>query len=349
MGKIKDLLSGMFNPLGKQPEAREAKEAEPQAVTPPAPQEEEPEQVPEEPVKTPEEPVKVPEEPVNAPEKPEKPKEKPVKAPKPEKPQPAAPVQPQEEPATLGNFKDLKELEVTIADCLVKQMGKYVGGSGYPDLTVWIDDPVAAQLTDGEFVEFLRKRLLHNGCRPQNPKAPLVVRAGAPAAGVAAETLTKKGKLNPGKVFVTFRQEETVSADKAVLSICRGKGSLADSSYILDPSVKTRYRIGRGEDSSRPEYSFRVNDIIIKTDDPEERVQNLNDHVSSAHADLVYQDGRFYLQVLPPGCAVGGNITRIVRDQKPFELDNPSISYPLADGDLIELGGTVLLEFKLQR
>ena len=342
MGKIKDLLSGMFNPLGKQPEAREAKDAEPQAVIPPAPQEE-PEIVQEEPAKPLEEPVKVQEKPVKPQEEPVKAQEKPVK------PQPAAPVQPKEEPATLGNFKDRTELEATIADCLVKQMGKYIGSSGYPDLTLWIDDPVAAQLATEAFEGFLKKRLLHNGCRPQNPKAPIVVRAGAPAAGAAAENLVKKGKLNPGKVFVTFRQEETVSSNKAVLSICRGKGSMAKSSYTLDPSVKTRYRIGRGEDSTRPEYSFRVNDIVIRTDDADKKVQSLNNHVSSAHADLVYQEGRFYFQVLPPGCAVGGNITRIVRDQKPFELDNPSISYPLSDGDLIELGGAVLLEFKLKR
>ena len=71
--------------------------------------------------------------------------------------------------------------------------------------------------------------------------------------------------------------------------------------------------------------------------------------VSSAHADLVCKDGRFFLQVLPPGCAIGGNSTRIIRDQKPIELDQPSLSYPLLDGDLIELGRAVLLEFRIRR
>ena len=60
----------------------------------------------------------------------------------------------------------------------------------------------------------------------------------------------------------------------------------------------------------------------------------------------MYREGRYYLQVLPSGSITGNNSTRIIRDQRPIPVEQPGIDYPLLDGDLIELGGTVLLEFK---
>ncbi len=332
MGKLKDALSGMFNPLGKKPETRKENAAELKPETRPVPREEPVAPQPE----TPPAPLKEPEKPQPATTA------GPVAV-------PAEPVAVPAEPAvSLGNFKDKADVEETIGDCLVRQMSKFIGGTGYPDLTIWIDDPIAVQLATKEFQDYLKKLLLHNGCRPQSPKTVLTVRAGAPDGDVIADILSKRGKLNPGKVFLSIRQEVEAAAEKAVLVVYRRKGSLCRNSYVIDPSVKSRYRIGRGETSSRPEYSFRSNDIIINTADEDKKTQALNNRVSSAHADLVCRDGRFFLQVLPPGCAVGGNSTRIIRDQKPIELDQPSLSYPLFDGDLIELGGAVLLEFKLK-
>lgn len=251
---------------------------------------------------------------------------------------------PSQESGSLGHFTDAQDVQDTISECLVREMGMYRGGSGYPDLTLWIDDPIASLLVES-LQERLKKDLLHSGCRPLNPKTCVTVREGAPAEGVKAVALSRKGKLNSGKVFLSFALEKA-SDDKAVISVYWGKGSLMASSYEIDPSVKPRYRIGRGETSSRPDYSFRVNDIVIRTDDPEADVQALNNHVSSAHADLVFREGRFYLQVLPSGSVSGNNSTRIIRDQIPIPVEQPGIDYPLRDGDLIELGGTVLLQFK---
>lgn len=246
---------------------------------------------------------------------------------------------------SLGNFVDQLEVEETISDCLVREMGMYRGGTGYPDLTVWIDDPIAVALATPAFQDRLKKDLLHSGCRPRNRHTTVTVLGGCPPSGTMATVLSRSGKLNAGKVFMAFR-EETGASDKAVISVFSGKGSLAVPAYEIDPSSKKRYRIGRGDISTRPEYAYRVNDIVIRTEDPDENVQALNNHVSSAHADLVYHDGRFFLQVLPSGCSAGNNSTRIVRDQFPTSLDQVGVEYPLRDGDLIELGGTVLLEFK---
>ena len=163
---------------------------------------------------------------------------------------------PSQESGSLGHFTDAQDVQDTISECLVREMGMFRGGSGYPDLTLWIDDPVASLLAES-LQERLKKDLLHSGCRPLNPKTCVTVREGAPAEGVKVVVLSSKGKLNSGKVFLSFALEKA-SGDKAVISVYWGKGSLMASSYEIDPSVKARYRIGRGQTSSRPDYSFRV-------------------------------------------------------------------------------------------
>ena len=248
----------------------------------------------------------------------------------------------------LGNFFDLKEVQDVISECLVKELAMYRGGSGYPDITIWVDDPIAVQLTVPTFLEKLKKDLLHSGCRPQSQRTAIIIKGGKPEDGEVAVSLSKKGKLNKGRVFLSF-QNEIVTGEKALLSICKGKGSMMIDPFVMDSAQKNRYRLGRGETSSRPDYSYRINDIVIRTDDPDSDVQVLNNHVSSAHADFVCRDGRFYLQVLTAGSSAGNNSTRIVRDQTPFSLDQIGVDYPLCDGDLIELGGSVLLEFKLAK
>lgn len=249
-----------------------------------------------------------------------------------------------QESVSLGSFSDVEDVQETLSDLLVREMGKYRGGSGYPDLTLWVDDPIAAVLA-APLQERLKKDLLHSGCQPRNPRNCVTVLEGTPAEGAVAIGLSKRGKLNPGKVFVTFQETRAVS-EKAVVRVYWGKGSLMDGSYEVDPTTRTRWRIGRGQTSNRQDYSFRTNEIVIRTDDPDEEIQTLNNHVSSAHADLVYREGRYYLQVLPSGSITGNNSTRIIRDQRPIPVEQPGIDYPLLDGDLIELGGTVLLEFK---
>ena len=257
---------------------------------------------------------------------------------------PDAPKEAPQESVSLGSFSDVEDVQETLSDLLVREMGKYRGGSGYPDLTLWVDDPIAAVLAV-PLQERLKKDLLHSGCQPRNPRTCVTVREGTPAEGAVAIGLSKRGKLNPGKVFVTFQEARTVS-EKAVVKVYWDKGSLMDGSYEVDPSTRTRWRIGRGQTSNRQDYSFRTNEIVIRTDDPDEEIQALNNHVSSAHEDLVYREGRYYLQVLPSGSVAGSNSTRIIREQRPIPVEQPGIDYPLRDGDLIELGGTVLLEFK---
>ena len=51
---------------------------------------------------------------------------------------------------------------------------------------------------------------------------------------------------------------------------------------------------------------------------------------------------------MPSGCRTSnGSPTKIIRDQEPIELRDSASAYRLKDGDIIELGKSVLLIFKI--
>ena len=134
---------------------------------------------------------------------------------------------------------------------------------------------------------------------------------------------------------------------KARITIFRGKGSLKQAEYILDTAVDNKkvYCIGRGDISTKGGV-FRDNDIVINEAEPNPAIADLNKYVSSSHANIEVYDGGFYLKAMPGGLA-NGNATKYIRDGKVFKLETDSMSYPLKDGDLIELGRTVLLKFEI--
>lgn len=133
----------------------------------------------------------------------------------------------------------------------------------------------------------------------------------------------------------------------ASISIFDGNGSLLEDSYILDSDSKTTYHIGRGK-SSRKEGKYRINDIVINDNEVNQELQNLNLHVSSAHADIVFKNGNYYLRATVGGCrALGGSPTKIVRNENVIEMRNTTLLYLLENGDILELGKNVLLLFSL--
>ena len=72
-----------------------------------------------------------------------------------------------------------------------------------------------------------------------------------------------------------------------------------------------------------------------------------NKYVSRAHARIGYSENiGFYLQVEYGGSRLSGNRTRIFRDEEKIEVENVDMKEPLHDGDLIELGKAVLLQYK---
>lgn len=135
----------------------------------------------------------------------------------------------------------------------------------------------------------------------------------------------------------------------ARIETVEGTGSTKQPVYTLDSFNKNVYHIGRGTMSSK-NGTYRKNDIVINDRDADQELQQNNNHVSSIHADIIVRDNRFYLKACPGGCrANGGSPTKIVRDETTMELRDNTMLYPLEDGDMIELGKSVLLTFSLIR
>lgn len=208
-------------------------------------------------------------------------------------------------------------------------------------LRLRVADPVyKALLTDSSFEESLRLALA-NAQFESLATGKIEIADGTPGDG--------DSPLCDGKVGLSFIEAAAVAAvpvySSAVISVVNGRGSLAEESYKLKPdSKKSVYHIGRGSVSTKDAY--RVNDIIIKDDESDEAVAELNSYVSSAHADIVCRDSRFYLKATRFGCrALGGSATKLIRGDDVFELRDDRSLHLLKDGDIIELGKSVVLVF----
>ena len=173
------------------------------------------------------------------------------------------------------------------------------------------------------------------------------IKSGTPPANIAVTMLSEGNRLPDGKIWFSWSDaQEQQEIVKARISVVKGYGSLKTKSIVLDSSKKNRYLIGRGEISHKDGF-HRVNDIIIDDACEDERMQQLNNHVSSSHADIVVHNGRYHLKAMPSGCrASGGSATMIIRDRQKIELKDVNMMYQLKSGDIIELGKSVLLEFK---
>ena len=123
------------------------------------------------------------------------------------------------------------------------------------------------------------------------------------------------------------------------------KGTFKESEYILDRTDQIQWNIGRGEQPA-DRYGVDINNfIIIKDDERNYETRNINEHVSSYHAKILYENGGFYLQAEEGGM----NHTRLKRGKYESTL-RTEIKMPLYDGDFIKLGSVnhyVLLLFKL--
>jgi hypothetical protein len=130
------------------------------------------------------------------------------------------------------------------------------------------------------------------------------------------------------------------------------RGLLTENEIILDKSA-TNYNIGRGIAPVLDNGNLHNNQIVIADDSfpgiAEENVR-INRYVSRRHAYIRYhkQDG-FVLRVYDDGTQAKGNRTRIIRESlaEPIDVSNTYLSYPLEDGDKIELGKSVMLKFEI--
>ena len=130
-------------------------------------------------------------------------------------------------------------------------------------------------------------------------------------------------------------------------------GQTERADYVLDPSQKTTYCIGRGHTTQTTSGRVRTNDIVILNDDDadfDSHKGSGNKAVSRAHATIRYDiaQKRYALLVDPGGLPASGNKTKIMHPDDHIErADIAGMVYPLQNGDQIELGGEVMLLFEL--
>ncbi|AKD56312.1 FHA domain-containing protein [Spirosoma radiotolerans] len=130
-------------------------------------------------------------------------------------------------------------------------------------------------------------------------------------------------------------------------------GQTEQTDYVLDPTQKTSFCIGRGRSSQTTTGRIRTNDIVILNDndpgfDPQRGAEN--GAVSRAHATIRYDTTRrqYSLLVDAGGLPASGNKTKIFHPDNSIErADIAGMGYPLQSGDQIELGGAVTLLFEL--
>lgn len=151
------------------------------------------------------------------------------------------------------------------------------------------------------------------------------------------------------KVFVTtVSKAADIQADTRVtarITVLEGTGTLEQPEYLLDSDLKKNYHIGRGKAVRRSD-SFRRNDIVIVDNEPDEILDALNKHVSGSQADIVFCNSFFGLRAMKSGCrSEGGVATKILRENSVTELTDSNRIHRLENGDMIELGKSVVLQF----
>jgi hypothetical protein len=134
---------------------------------------------------------------------------------------------------------------------------------------------------------------------------------------------------------------------RARISIFGGRGSLIQdpcelSSEMLEKEGVKCFNIGRGAFPDVGAGAYRQNHIAV---DDKNNLET-NRYVSRAHAHIGFSEIiGFYLQVEYGGSRLSGNRTRIFRGEEKIEVENVVVKEPLQNGDLIELGKAVVLQF----
>lgn len=244
-------------------------------------------------------------------------------------------------PETVSVSSNAVDSTADIIDAVIGTLSPLSLKDDFLGLRLRVADPVfKALLQDASFEDSLRLALA-NAQFESLATGKLEIAEEAPGE---SDSLICDGKV--GLSFIEKGEVKDVPVySAAVISVLDGRGSLAEESYTLRPdSKKNVFRIGRGRFSTKDAY--RVNDIIIKDDEKDEALAELNSYVSSAHADIVCRDSRFYLKVTPHGCrAMGGCATKLIHEGEVSEIRDDRSLHMLKDGDLIELGKSVVLTF----
>ena len=128
---------------------------------------------------------------------------------------------------------------------------------------------------------------------------------------------------------------------KARISIADNSGSLLQKEYVLDAAKQQVWQIGRGEKDRTTE---KKNHIAINDNDEDKQYDN-NKYVSNVHAQIIFVANKgFCVKSLNDE---NRNIIYRCENRIADIRDLNSVSNPLQEGDLIELGKHVSLKFEV--
>ncbi|MCR4959522.1 MAG: hypothetical protein K6B13_13120 [Prevotella sp.] len=230
-----------------------------------------------------------------------------------------------------------------VIDAIIKALKPLNGADSLNAILLWVSDAVLLQTVHGEgFMQELRTAFDNAGFYSIG-SGRIGVREGACATNGAHTTICPGLELTFGETTAPSQTD----GKQLRITVVEGTGSTEQSSYILDGVTKQRFCIGRGNIAHHSNL-YRVNDVVIRTDDPDITIQKRNNCVSSAHANIVISDGGFFLQVEVGGCRnMGGSATKVFRNQRATEITDLKTLYRLHDGDILELGKEVLLTISI--
>ena len=237
--------------------------------------------------------------------------------------------------ALIGRFKQLRFDDSAV---VIKKV------------TIWASDPVDISLlkTDA-FVNQVYTEIENNFISAL-ANSEIVVKMGKPAAKVQA------GCLLENRIWYSFSMETdelTSSRKVARITISDNCGSLKRKTYELDTDKRSVFHIGRGDREKNKARPYRENHIAINDEEKNKELLELNSHVSGSHADIIFDEGTYYLRATPYGYRPDGSKTSVIRETKDgtveYEIKDCESRFRLRSGDLIELGGSVVLIFTLAK
>ncbi|MBL7762817.1 MAG: FHA domain-containing protein [Chitinophagaceae bacterium] len=126
-------------------------------------------------------------------------------------------------------------------------------------------------------------------------------------------------------------------------------GQAEHEEYLLDPAIKSKYKIGRGKNPVLTTGMMHSNDIVFIAKEEEgfdETKGAANLTVSRFHASIIFkpEQNKFYIAAEAGGVA---SKTKLFSENgKMIRLQVPGALHELADNDQAELGGSVRILFK---
>ncbi len=244
----------------------------------------------------------------------------------------------------IASEDNIIDVQANLLNAIASYFKPYYGKQEFKEtIVIWVANEqqlLQAEVREKGFEEALRREF-QNCQLDALADAAILFETQTPPQNVGSAEVAKG-------VFIEIRPLEVRTIQttaRAQISLVNGTGSIFKETVLLDSTEQRIYNIGRCEIVR--DNGIHTNHIAIRDNDNEQAANN--NCVSRKHARIVFKEGAgFCLQALAGGCRpLGGGCTKVFRNGiEVSELRDISMLFPLHEGDLIELGKTVLLKFE---